>query len=565
MADAKQKLIIDVVAKNTAALGGVAAGLNSVKASALGAGAAMRVLGPLFAVLVTGKLIKDIVTTNARFESLRTTLSTVEGSAEGGAAAFDKISEFATRTQFGVEDLTTTFIKLKTSGIDPTEKLLTTFSNAAAVTTDQIGTLGALTDVYTRSLASGQVELMEFDKLQDRGLPVYDILKEKLGVTRNELGKFSKETGNTKLILDTLSDTIEERYGDATANLLGNLSTKFSNLGIALKNAADDIGEQLKPAIGDATVELTRFLEENEKAIISVAKFVGEGLSLFLKVLGKVASAVFKVVDGISRLARKTKELLGLTKDEVELNDERVKQLRQFHEAYEENYHITEKTVKAVKEQTKETKKLVKEQEKQEIQFNHNVTAQELLIDGMNQFNDTAVGALTDVIFQAKTLNEALRNIVNVALRALVEGFIQLVVVRPILEMIEAFLKRQGILQDNINSKLRTELGLRAALAVFTGGSSMFGGFFATGGSVKGGVPIVVGERGPELFVPNSSGSIVPNNKLGGGNSVGGHVNVNFNINAVDAQGVDQILVSRRGLITNIVNEAMNRQGRRFA
>ena len=34
MADAKQKLIIDVKAKNTAALGGVAAGLNSVKVSA---------------------------------------------------------------------------------------------------------------------------------------------------------------------------------------------------------------------------------------------------------------------------------------------------------------------------------------------------------------------------------------------------------------------------------------------------------------------------------------------------------------------------------------------------
>ena len=55
MADAKQKLVIDVVARNTAALGGVAAGLNGVKASALGAGTAMKVLGPLLAVLLTGK------------------------------------------------------------------------------------------------------------------------------------------------------------------------------------------------------------------------------------------------------------------------------------------------------------------------------------------------------------------------------------------------------------------------------------------------------------------------------------------------------------------------------
>jgi len=39
----------------------------------------------------------------------------------------------------------------------------------------------------------------------------------------------------------------------------------------------------------------------------------------------------------------------------------------------------------------------------------------------------------------------------------------------------------------------------------------------ASGGPVSGGSPYIVGERGPELFVPRSSGNIVPNHKLGGG------------------------------------------------
>ena len=39
---------------------------------------------------------------------------------------------------------------------------------------------------------------------------------------------------------------------------------------------------------------------------------------------------------------------------------------------------------------------------------------------------------------------------------------------------------------------------------------------FANGGSVMGGQPIIVGERGPELFVPGSSGNVVPNNAMGG-------------------------------------------------
>lgn len=39
----------------------------------------------------------------------------------------------------------------------------------------------------------------------------------------------------------------------------------------------------------------------------------------------------------------------------------------------------------------------------------------------------------------------------------------------------------------------------------------------ATGGPVSQSQPYLVGERGPELFVPNTNGAIVPNNKLGGG------------------------------------------------
>ncbi|MCH8157212.1 MAG: hypothetical protein IID18_05580 [Nitrospinae bacterium] len=43
----------------------------------------------------------------------------------------------------------------------------------------------------------------------------------------------------------------------------------------------------------------------------------------------------------------------------------------------------------------------------------------------------------------------------------------------------------------------------------------------ASGGPVTPGQPFFVGERGPELFVPNSAGTVVPNNQLnaGGGNA----------------------------------------------
>jgi phage-related minor tail protein len=46
---------------------------------------------------------------------------------------------------------------------------------------------------------------------------------------------------------------------------------------------------------------------------------------------------------------------------------------------------------------------------------------------------------------------------------------------------------------------------------------SLLGGIFGTraqGGPVLGGVPYLVGEQGPEMFVPQSTGAIVPNTAL---------------------------------------------------
>lgn len=68
-------------------------------------------------------------------------------------------------------------------------------------------------------------------------------------------------------------------------------------------------------------------------------------------------------------------------------------------------------------------------------------------------------------------------------------------------------------------------------------GNLDIGGFLAGGGPVMAGTPYVVGERGPELFVPRSSGSIVPNNQLGGGTTM-----VTYNIQAVDAASFRQLV-----------------------
>lgn len=81
------------------------------------------------------------------------------------------------------------------------------------------------------------------------------------------------------------------------------------------------------------------------------------------------------------------------------------------------------------------------------------------------------------------------------------------------------------------------------------------------GGPVMGGKPYIVGENGPELFTPSTTGSITRNQDLMGK----GDTNVNFYIQANDTTGFDELLTQRRGLITQIIRDAQLERGVRGA
>ena len=85
----------------------------------------------------------------------------------------------------------------------------------------------------------------------------------------------------------------------------------------------------------------------------------------------------------------------------------------------------------------------------------------------------------------------------------------------------------QGLFGSILGSKGEKGGGLLGAL-----------GLFANGGRPPVGKPSIVGEKGPELFVPRSSGTIIPNNKLGGGGSTS-NVVVNVDASGSDVQGDD--------------------------
>jgi lambda family phage tail tape measure protein len=109
----------------------------------------------------------------------------------------------------------------------------------------------------------------------------------------------------------------------------------------------------------------------------------------------------------------------------------------------------------------------------------------------------------------------------------------------------------RSIIQDLIAIQLRASatgifkqlFGMYAGGGFGTGnafGNQDLGGFLAEGGSANANTPYVVGERGPELFVPRSSGTVIPNHALGG---VGGTTMVTNNyINAIDTKSFEERL-----------------------
>ena len=94
-----------------------------------------------------------------------------------------------------------------------------------------------------------------------------------------------------------------------------------------------------------------------------------------------------------------------------------------------------------------------------------------------------------------------------------------------------------------------------------TGAHDFRPAFAGTRYRATGGAAYVVGEQGPELFIPSVPGRVVPNDEMAATAPVGA---VNFTINAIDATGVEEVLVGQRGNIIGMIRESANEYGTNF-
>mgnify|MGYP006877618697 CR=1 FL=1 len=129
-------------------------------------------------------------------------------------------------------------------------------------------------------------------------------------------------------------------------------------------------------------------------------------------------------------------------------------------------------------------------------------------------------------------------------------------------------------IQNSIMKPLAQATSGMSLSGMFSSAGNFLSGLFkADGGPVAGGQPYIVGEQGPEWFVPNGAGTIVPNGKSAGTTSSPGSsdsstataqapININFSVRAMDARSFQSAMVQNKAVVVGIVNQALNMRGR---
>jgi hypothetical protein len=177
--------------------------------------------------------------------------------------------------------------------------------------------------------------------------------------------------------------------------------------------------------------------------------------------------------------------------------------------------------------------------------------------------------SLARSVVLGENLLQSFRALAQQILINILSALIEQVAIMVIMKLFKKEELQKEAEKDNLirkqNTNLKRQIALQAILMAMGGGGGGgsglfqggFGGARASGGTVSKGQPYLVGERGAELFIPNSTGQIAQSARGMGS----GQTTVNFNINTLDARGFDELLVRNRGTITQIINSAVNERG----
>tara|TARA_R100000479_G_scaffold40181_1_gene18103 strand:+ start:2814 stop:4658 length:1845 start_codon:yes stop_codon:yes gene_type:complete len=609
---ATKRVNIDIVAKDKSqqALNKVRGSLDKVRASVFNVRNALVGLG-------AGLAIRSLVKTGIEIESLQVRLKFLFGSVEEGAKAFDEMAKFAARVPFSLEQIQAGSGNLAVVAKDAEElsDLLEITGNVAAATGLDFQTTA---EQIQRSFSAG---IGAADLFRDRGVRAMLGFQAGATVSIDETVKRFEEVfgaggefgGTTKALAQTLEGTLS-MIGDSffkfkkdilDAGFFPELKRQFGDLDKFLKDNEDQITETAK-LIGE---NLAGALQK----IVSFGKVAANNLELFgvallgvVTVLSPQIGAITALGVAIGVLADKFQdaklaaigineefknleffELMDKVEDlnkQLEKNKDKLIQLKDegpfdilgidqhdaVIKAYEEENALIHKQIAIAK-------RLIKEK----LDLGDAIQVQTLSVKSLMEAEAEAMKKSLEANQKRADMNKRIAQAeANEKVRINKMGLEEIQKnTRDSLQAVsglnrtafEAY-KRFQIAEASINAiraaskafgQYPFPLNLAVSASALAKGMALVAqikstNFRAGGGSVNKDQAYMVGEKGPEMFVPSGSGKIIPNNQMGSGQPV----TVNFNINTVDARGFNELLTNSRGVIVNMINSAVNETGR---
>ena len=582
---ARNKLRFDIDAKDRtkAAFSRIRGSLGSLRKSIFSVQGALIGLG-------AGMVGKSFIKTAMDVENLQLRFKFLFKSAKEGAKAFDELKTFAAKVPFSLEQIAqgSGNLAVVTKDANELKKMLELTGNVAAVTGLDFRTTA---EQIQRSFGAG---IGAADLFRDRGVRALMGFQAGAKVTIEETkARFFELFGKGGAFGDAAQEMADTFTG--TLSMLGDKWFNFQ-----LETVESAFFEKLKSKFGN----LNDFLDQHSNKIDSMARSFGLTLATGVE---KTASAVVILYDNFGLLITAiqtiiayklviffgnvavavglaTKALWTMVTAQNALNASMKRNLL-YASAAAIAFGIS-LVINKLRELRKENEKLIDLEDGAEVfsrerldkiqekWAKEKLEKEKKLLEDRNKMYEAAEMDKFNRILKQGKLKEAREKemrekgvkllkkdtedtlaILSTSSRRAFKAFKAWKIQEAIIDAIGSFNKA-------LNSGYPPPLNFALAASSIALGYAKVSAIRATtysgraeGGPVSSEKAYRVGERGPEMFVPGQSGYILPNQD-------GKTVNVNFNINAVDARGFQQLLANERGMIVSMINSAVNQQGR---
>ena len=598
MAEAVVRLRVDASGA-TRALNGVQTRTNKLQNSFNGLRNAIAATG--IAVIGT-----QAIRTSANFEKLNVRLrlltkasGTFARSQQVAADAQKAFGLSATEALEGITDITARLQPLGV-GVEDIKSTFFGFNTAAKLAGASTMEASYAFRQLAQALGSGRLQGDEFRSISEQIPTLLAPISDELGVTVGELKKFASEGKLTSEVVLRALRKIETDGGASLKALLENDPTQvFKNLSNAGEDLSRAFGDLLAPAVvpvvkglTELTKAATEFLNSpigQTSAIFTAIALSAKGVAVILPVIatglqqvafaGGVAAVALNAIPFVaiaSAIGFVTTALIQHNREQKKFNklveEGGKKELKAAILTLQAERSKLEAQKRGTGQKQQRLDKLDQEIEKLQKQLNLQKEINTSVDSGADKLKKKEEAAeklkekfeeigqaveqgivqnLTDAVMGTQTLAQAAINVLNQLKRKLIEVAIQ--------NAVSGFGNFLGGALTSIFTRGRSgvsadSMRLGKAASKATGiPMKLPAGSFANGGNPPIGKASLVGEKGPELFVPRSAGTIIPNNALGGGTTTNNMITVNVDATGSSVQGNGSEADQLGGLIASVV------------